>query len=326
MQSDKILVHYDPKLPLVLAMDASPYGVGAVLSHIYPDSSKKPIQNASQTLNKTQQNYMQVDKEAYAIIFGVKKFYQYIFGRKFTLVTDNKPVSQILAPNKGLPTLSALRMQHYAVFLESIDYDIRYQSSKENANADAMSRLPIDDVNNKNRIEEINVIELNLIETLPVTADKLANFTKDDLNVRNLLQGLKVGRMVESRDRFGVDQNEFSIQKDCIMKGIRVYIPPKLRKRVLDELHTGHFGISRMKSLAQSYCCWECVDRDFEDLSRDCSKCARVRKNPPKVTTHCWVSANPHRLCRSIPWIKFSRYRGRVYKMAGSEDNSRHDN
>ncbi|XP_058839331.1 uncharacterized protein K02A2.6-like [Topomyia yanbarensis] len=179
-------------------------------------------------------------------------------------------------------------MQHYAVFLESFDYNIRYRSSKENANADAMSRLPIEDVHNKNRIEEVDIIELNLIETLPVTADELAEFTKNDPNVHNLLQGLKVGRMVDGRDRFGVDQNEFSVQKGCIMKGIRVYIPPKLRKRVLDELHMGHFGISRMKSLARSYCWWECVDRDIEDLSRDCCECASVRKNPPKVAIHCW--------------------------------------
>ncbi|XP_055527485.1 uncharacterized protein K02A2.6-like [Wyeomyia smithii] len=179
-------------------------------------------------------------------------------------------------------------MQHYSVFLETFNYDIRYRSSKENANADAMSRLPIEDVNNRNRIEEADVIELNLIETLPVTVEELAESTREDPNVRNLLQGLKVGRNVKGRDRFGVDQNEFSIQKGCIMKGIRAYIPPKLRKRILDELHTGHFGVSRMKSLARSYCWWECVDHDIEHLSRDCNECARVRKNPPKFITHCW--------------------------------------
>nr|XP_029719798.1 uncharacterized protein K02A2.6-like [Aedes albopictus] len=291
MQSDRVLVHYDPKLPLVLATDASPYGVGAVLSHLYPDGTERPIHYASQTLNRSQRNYIQVDKEAYAIIFGVKKFYQYLFGRKFILVTDNKAVSQILAPHKGLPTLSALRMQHYAVFLESFDYEIRFRSSKENANADAMSRLPILDERNQHRIEEVDLIEVNQIETLPVTAEELAECTKEDSNVKNLLQGLKVGRNVEGRDRFGINQNEFSIQKDCLLRGIRVYIPPKLRRRVLEELHTGHFGVSRMKSLARSYCWWETVDRDIEELSRNCVDCARVRKNPMKVAPHCWEKA-----------------------------------
>lgn len=291
MQSDRVLVHYDSKLPLVLATDASPYGVGAVLSHLYPDGTERPILYASQTLNRSQQNYIQVDKEAYAIIFGVKKFYQYLYGRRFILVTDNKAVAQILAPHKGLPTLSALRMQHYAVFLESFDYEIRFKSSKENANADAMSRLPITDASNQHRIEEVDLIEVNQIEALPVTAEELAECTKEDSNVKNLVQGLKVGRNVDGRDRFGINQSEFSIQKGCLMRGIRVYIPFKLRRRVLEELHTGHFGVSRMKSLARSYCWWETIDNEIEELSRDCSECAKVRKNPVKVVPHCWEKA-----------------------------------
>lgn len=76
------------------------------------------------------------------------------------------------------------------------------------------------------------------------------------------------------------------------MRGIRVYIPSKLRRRVLEELHTGHFGVSRMKSLARSYCWWATIDHDIEELSRDCSECARVRKNPAKVVPHCWEKAS----------------------------------
>jgi len=72
--SNQILTHFDQKLPIVLATDASPYGVGPVLSHIYPDSTKKVIQFTSQTLSETQQKYAQIDKEAYSIIFGIKSF------------------------------------------------------------------------------------------------------------------------------------------------------------------------------------------------------------------------------------------------------------
>lgn len=87
--SSKCLVHFDPKLPVTLATDASPYGIGAVLSHVYPDGTERAIQYASQTLTKTQKNYSQIDKVAYAIIFGVKKFYQYLHGSKFTLITSS---------------------------------------------------------------------------------------------------------------------------------------------------------------------------------------------------------------------------------------------
>lgn len=54
---DKIFVSFNPKLPIVLATDASPYGVGAVLSHTYPDGSERVIQYASGTLNETQRKY-----------------------------------------------------------------------------------------------------------------------------------------------------------------------------------------------------------------------------------------------------------------------------
>lgn len=71
MVDDTFLTHFDPNLQLVLASDASPYGVGAVLSHRFPNGSEKIIMCASQTLNVTQQKYSQIDKESYAIIFGI---------------------------------------------------------------------------------------------------------------------------------------------------------------------------------------------------------------------------------------------------------------
>lgn len=87
--SNQVLAHFDPKLPVVLATDASSYGVSAVLSHLYPDGSERVIQYASQTLSETQQRYAQIDKEVYSIIFRFKKFYQYLFGNKFILITDH---------------------------------------------------------------------------------------------------------------------------------------------------------------------------------------------------------------------------------------------
>jgi len=97
--SPKCLVHFDPTLPITLATDASPYGIGAVLSHVYPDGTERVIQYASQTLSNTQKSYSQIDKETYAIIFGIKKFYQFLHGGSFTLITDHRPLVQIFAPN-----------------------------------------------------------------------------------------------------------------------------------------------------------------------------------------------------------------------------------
>lgn len=288
MQSDRVLVHYDPSLPVVLATDASPYGVGAVLSHQYPDGTERPLQYASQTLTRTQQRYSQIDKEAYSIIFGIRKFHQYLYGRKFTLITDNKPISQIFSESKGLPTMSAMRMQHYAAFLQAFDYKIRHRRSSDHFNADAMSRLPISHTDPESEIEEPDVVEVNAIQTLPLTVDELGAATLSDSSVQELLRALRTGKVVDARYRFGVAQEEFNLQKDCIMRGSRVYIPPSLRMKVLNELHSTHFGITRIKSLARGYCWWEGIDKDIENLVKDCVSCQANRANPPKVSFHCW--------------------------------------
>ncbi|XP_036340714.1 uncharacterized protein K02A2.6-like [Rhagoletis pomonella] len=290
IESDTVLTHYDPQLPIVLAVDASPIGVGAVLSHVYKDGTEKPIQFASQTLNQTQQRYSQVDREAYAIIFGVRKFNQYLFGRKFILVTDNKAIAQIFSPHKGLPTLSATRMQHYAIYLGSFEYEIRVNKSSENANADALSRLPCANVNEN--IDEVDVIETQVIENLPVTVTELSGETKKADEVKRLIECLQYGRDCEPSFRFGIAQSEFSLQRGCLLRGMRVFLPKGLRKRVLAELHTGHFGITKMKILARAYCWWNQLDKDIEDLVSNCTTCQSNRPDPTAVPVHCWLPPN----------------------------------
>ena len=77
--TDDALIHFDPSLPLGLATDASQVGVGATLFHRLPDGSEKPTANASKTLTPAQRRYTQIQKEALAIVFGFKKFYQFLW-------------------------------------------------------------------------------------------------------------------------------------------------------------------------------------------------------------------------------------------------------
>ena len=82
--SAPVLAYYDPELPLQLAGDASAYGMGAVISHTYPDSSERPIAYASRMFTKSEKNYVQLEKEACSLLFGIRNFHQYLYGRKFT--------------------------------------------------------------------------------------------------------------------------------------------------------------------------------------------------------------------------------------------------
>ena len=107
----RVLVPYDEKRKLILACDASPYGVGAVISHLMDDGEEHPIPFASRTLTKSERNYSQIEKEALAIISGVQKFHKYLYGRLFHLYTDHKPLVTVQGPKTAVPTLAAARMQ-----------------------------------------------------------------------------------------------------------------------------------------------------------------------------------------------------------------------
>ena len=105
------MTRYNPRLPINLTVDASVYGIGAVISHVLPDGSEKPISFASRTLTTAEKNYSQLEKEALSLIFGVCKFHQYLYGRKFTLISDHKSLTAIFGSKKGIPSLAAARLK-----------------------------------------------------------------------------------------------------------------------------------------------------------------------------------------------------------------------
>ena len=100
--SEQVLIHYDRSLPPWLACVSFPVGIGAVLSNVMGDGTKRPIAFASKTLTKTEQKYAQIDKEALSIVWGVKKFHVYFFGHLFTLFTDHQPLTSIFHLQKSI--------------------------------------------------------------------------------------------------------------------------------------------------------------------------------------------------------------------------------
>lgn len=75
-----VLVHFDSKLNLILATDTSPCAVFTVLLHKFSHGIERPIKFDSQTPSRGQQKYAQIDKEAYAIMYGVKSYVHFCSG------------------------------------------------------------------------------------------------------------------------------------------------------------------------------------------------------------------------------------------------------
>ena len=292
LSSTSVLVHYDTNSPLRLACDASAYGVGAVISHTMPDGSEKPVAFASRTLTKAEHNYSQLQKEALSIIFGIRKFHPYLYGRQFTLVTDHKPLVTILHPRKGTPPLAAARLQRWALILASNNYEIEFKPTEKHCNADSMSRLPLSiSIEKEEELSEVSLYSLQLVKTLPVTANHICKMTRNDPTLSKVFQYTMSGwpnipdqqLMPYYRRKY-----ELSVECGCLLWGSRVIIPPKLQKYVLDELHVSHPGIVRIKSLARKHIWWPNVDRDLEEMVQDCQACQANRQKPPTAPLHPW--------------------------------------
>ena len=294
--TDKVLVPYDEK---ILACDASPYGVGAVISHVIDDGEERPIAFASRTLTKSERNYLQIEKEALGIVFGVRKFQRYLYGRTFHLLTGHKQLVTILGPKTAVPTLAAARMQRWAVILQAYNYQAEYPSSAEHANADALSRLPCDISPIK---EEAEMFIFSDLDELPVDSKDISMHTwRDPVFGPSVLNFHCIARVLEytlvgwpnhvteeELKLYFKRQNELTADQGCVLWGMRVIILPLLRNQFLQGLHEEHPGIVAMKAIAWSYLWWPNLDAEIEQMVKNCEVCQSVWKVPPRAPLYPW--------------------------------------
>ncbi|XP_057332043.1 uncharacterized protein K02A2.6-like [Microplitis mediator] len=263
-------MYFDPSKPIIVTCDASPWGLGAVLAHETQTMGYRPVMYAARTLNKSEKNYSQIDREALAIIFAVKSFHQYIYGLRFTLGSDHKPLMYIFGEKKGVPVMSASRLQRWAVLLLAYDFQIKHISGKDNLVADFLSRLP----DRTQQDSEVDDVENEY---------SYFNFIVDNSQIIDV----SVLKIATEADEILL-QLELSIENSCVMWGHRVVVPEKLRNKILKMLHETHSGIVKMKSIARSYIWWPGIDNDIEKLSNSCEICLMNSNKPNRSTLHVW--------------------------------------
>ncbi|XP_033003909.1 uncharacterized protein K02A2.6-like, partial [Lacerta agilis] len=289
-----VLAHFDERLPVVLACDASPYGIGAVLGHQLPDGREVPVAYFSQTLTAAERNYSQIDKEGLAIVKGVKKFHDFLYGRPFTVVTDHKPLLGLFAPEKQTPQVLSPRVLRWSIFLAGYQYALIHCPGKAMGHADALSRLPLPETG-PDPAPAQEVMSLELLPDRPIQAQEVAHHSKKDRVISRVLDWVWRGWPSSSPGPefagYRTRKHELSAHKGCLLWGSRVVVPEPLRKRVLIALHETHPGVVRMKALARSYVWWPGIDGEIETWVKHCQACQESRPDPPRSPVQSWESA-----------------------------------
>ncbi|KAK2720264.1 hypothetical protein QYM36_004222 [Artemia franciscana] len=120
-----------------LKVDASKQGLGAEIS-----TNGNICGYTSRALSKTEKNYSQLKKEMYAMVYGLKHFHHYIYGRKVTVTTDSRPLETILS--KPLHQVQT-RLQRMMIQILPYDLEVIYSPGSNIPVADALSQLHLPD-------------------------------------------------------------------------------------------------------------------------------------------------------------------------------------
>ena len=221
LQDDALLIHYDSSKQLVLACNASPYGLGAVLSHIMEDSLEKPIAYASRTLTAAEKNYSQLEKEALAVVYAVGKFHNYLYGRQFVIESDHQPLSYILSDSKAISPTASSRNKRWALTLSAYSYTIKHKPGKNLGNADTLSHLPQRVTTDLDCIPGDLVHLINHLETTTLSSSHIRRWIDKDPTLSKvrqyILQGWPTAQLGEEYKPFTSRKDELSVLDGCIL-------------------------------------------------------------------------------------------------------------
>ena len=98
IMADCLMAHYDPQKKTTLTVDASPYGIGAILSNVEKDGTPRNVAYASRSLTEVEQKYSHTETEALTVVWRCERFHMYLIGTKFDLFTDHKALEVIFTP------------------------------------------------------------------------------------------------------------------------------------------------------------------------------------------------------------------------------------
>lgn len=291
----------DIRTETFLTTDASGYGISAVLSQKDSNGVERPVYFLSRKLSDNEKVYSATEKEFLAVLWGVERLHQYLYGRSFTIRTDHQCLKQLLC--NGIEGGSApCRVIRWATRLLYYNYSVEYLPGKQNIVADALSRVP-----HKAGDSHLELFAVDLLweQPTPLSFQELKEATSDDDCLQAVVKLMKngwpdrVSRVPEIARDFWIIRNELSFMNDVLRRNEKFIIPASLRDKVMNFAHEGHLGISKCKSRIREFFWWPHLNQSVENQLRSCSCCHEVLRDSP-VQIPNYVNKSWHQLAIDI--------------------------
>ena len=279
--SAPILAYPDFSLPFHLYVDASQTGIGLTLGQIV-EGREVAIAYAGRDFNQAERNYSATEREALAVIDGIKRFQPYLYGQKFTIHTDHNALKWLMSIQD--PTG---RVARWSLLIQQFDFDIVHRPGKSNGNADGLSR------------RSYGTINLNALDSAGLQTSRIFEFQRKDQDLSDIIsylehdslpyENVRAKRILLSADVYYLDDHGILYHLNTVPKKghkphqAQLVLPPPLRYEVLvnahDDLAGGHLGVFKTYEKLRDRFYWRGMYKDVEHWVRSCTDCA-TRKSP----------------------------------------------
>ena len=292
-----ILAYYNPKKPTMLQTDASCKGLGACLLR-----NQKPVYFASRALSETQKGYVAIKLESSAVTWAMEKFHNFLYGNKFVLETDQKPLEVILSKslNQTTPRLQCILIRTFPYH-----FKVMYIPGLTNHVANCLPRLGFQ----KDTISFPKLHINQITSQLKARSNSLHNLqiaTKDDDKLTILKHIIQQGWLKTIKEvllkiqPYWTFHEELTIEDGLVLKGTRIIILNKKREEILKLIHEGHLGLNKCKMRAKETMYWPGMNEQLEQLVLNCQLCLTYSRSKDKNMPN---TALGHEI-PSVPWSK----------------------
>ena len=227
-------------------------------------------------LTTCEQRYSQTEKEALALVWACERLHAYVYGMRFDLVTDHKPLEAIYSPRSR----PCARVERWMLRLQPYDFRVVHIPGPQNI-ADPLSRLVKGECRDTAN-EADDYVRFVAVSATPkaMSTRELEEASGNDEELQNVRDAIQTGNFVKCRAYMAI-ASELCVVGQLVLRGTRIVLPVKLRPAALALAHEGHLGIVGTKTMLRSKVWWPAMDREAERHCRSCYGCQLVARPDP---------------------------------------------